>query len=645
MTIETLAAPAAAGTRRAARLADAADELRAAFAWAKQRLAANPQCARRRRRAGGRRAACTRSSGWRPSCRPSSAGRRGGRSPQTRRSARPSTRSLSRPRTRRTRPSARWLRSPFFAAPREESFARARLDTDLRLETALAALVPRRVPLRRRRVARGASAELGARARGRARRGRRHSARDAEPVGASHGAVSGRRSAGSRPPRAPRCSRGRARSTSCRGSRRSSARSRSTRHWWKSCACSIARRPPFCRCAACTCCARIDDVGPGYDAVWVTGFTDAAWPEPPRGNPLLPIALQRAHGMPYASPRDAQERSARALEPPRPAQPRARHQLAGSRLRLRDGAEPGDSRLARALAGRARCVDGGSAAARRGARDGCATTRRRSPARAFAGGTGVLGRQARCPLRAFCQDRLGARAARAARLRRAGAAARHRGASRGRAACSRTCLRKRTSPTRRTPSRTASSEPLAKLFGRARAPLAALYELEAEQLKRVLAALLRAEALRAPFRVRAVEQRATVTVGPLTFDVRIDRIDELAGRHAGHRRLQDERASDERRLVRAAAARRPGPALREPVGRDGRRGGRRAAHAGGSALLRFLARRRVSGARGQSGASRRRRHSSRCGARSSRSSRPSSRPATRASSSPTTRTRRARTRH
>src|SRR5688572_5851163 len=57
----------------------------------------------------------------------------------------------------------------------------------------------------------------------------------------------------------------------------------------------------------------IDDVGPGYDAVWVTGFTDAAWPEPARGNPLLPLALQRAHALPYSTPADAHERSARAL--------------------------------------------------------------------------------------------------------------------------------------------------------------------------------------------------------------------------------------------------------------------------------------------------------------------------------------------
>jgi ATP-dependent helicase/nuclease subunit B len=31
-----------------------------------------------------------------------------------------------------------------------------------------------------------------------------------------------------------------------------------------------------------------------------------------------------------------------------------------------------------------------------------------------------------------------------------------------------------------------------------------------------------------PFRVQAVEQRAAFAVGPLTFDVRIDRVDELA---------------------------------------------------------------------------------------------------------------------
>ena len=43
----------------------------------------------------------------------------------------------------------RWLRSPFFAAPRDEQFARARLDAELRARAALAAAVPSRLSLRR----------------------------------------------------------------------------------------------------------------------------------------------------------------------------------------------------------------------------------------------------------------------------------------------------------------------------------------------------------------------------------------------------------------------------------------------------------------------------------------------------------------
>jgi RecB family exonuclease len=69
---------------------------------------------------------------------------------------------------------------------------------------------------------------------------------------------------------------------------------------------------------------------------------------------------------------------------------------------------------------------------------------------------------------------------------------------------------------------------LKRLFGRTRGHLAALFELEAQQLRRVLTELLAADHARAPFRVRAVEQRETVALGPLTFNVRIDRIDELA---------------------------------------------------------------------------------------------------------------------
>jgi probable DNA repair protein len=271
---------------------------------------------------------------------------------------------------------------------------------------------------------------------------------------------------------------------------------------------------------------RIEDVGPGYDAVWVAGFTDAAWPEPPRGLPLLPLALQRAHGMPYSSPRDAQERSARTLDR---LVRRSRELVISWPARVYDyDTEPSpairgwplltERELDALTAGRPLRV---------AARETLADDAPPLAGARVAGGTGALGRQARCPLRAFYQDRLGARQLEAFAF---GVPARLRGIAAHRAA-----------------ERLLGGEPtqadlaaraglvtdsveraLASLFGRARGHLKALYELETEHLERSLAALLRADLARAPFRVRAVEQRATVAIGPLTFDVRIDRVDELA---------------------------------------------------------------------------------------------------------------------
>ncbi|RPI56861.1 MAG: hypothetical protein EHM50_11950, partial [Lysobacterales bacterium] len=271
---------------------------------------------------------------------------------------------------------------------------------------------------------------------------------------------------------------------------------------------------------------RVDDVGPGYDGVWVTGFTDSAWPEPPHGNPLLPLPLQRARGMPYSSPRDAQQRSARALDR---LVRRSRELVVSWPARVYDyDTEPSPAILnwpalstgeldaltaARPLPVAARETLADDAPPLVGTR--------------VAGGTGALGRQARCPLRAFCQDRLGARALEPLAF---GVPARLRGIAAHRAV---EALFEDL-PTQPALADKAAAIPasvergLRRLFGRTRSNLAPLYELEAEQLERMLAALLREEVRRAPFRVRAVEQRASASVGPLTFDVRIDRVDELA---------------------------------------------------------------------------------------------------------------------
>lgn len=45
----------------------------------------------------------------------------------------------------------------------------------------------------------------------------------------------------------------------------------------------------------------LESVGLEFDALWVTGLTDDAWPQSPRPNPFLPVALQRKAAIPQAS--------------------------------------------------------------------------------------------------------------------------------------------------------------------------------------------------------------------------------------------------------------------------------------------------------------------------------------------------------
>ena len=45
----------------------------------------------------------------------------------------------------------------------------------------------------------------------------------------------------------------------------------------------------------------LESVGLAFDALWVSGLTDDAWPQSPRPNPFLPVSLQRKAGIPQAS--------------------------------------------------------------------------------------------------------------------------------------------------------------------------------------------------------------------------------------------------------------------------------------------------------------------------------------------------------
>jgi len=524
MTLETLAVPAADAARHAARLADAADELRAAFTWAAQRLAASPRA--------------------RIALVVPNAARRGHEIERLAADLPPEECWIE-GRTLADEPSigaavealalagghaayatfGRWLRSPFFTGTGKERFARARLDTELRAElrsqlsfrTAYRAGLSELLATRAPDSARALAAALDAVG----------DIRRATPSRWGHVITRFLAELGWQPPstrRALLAWQGTldelARLTPIAGEiSLDAALAELKRLLERSTGAPLPVRGVHVL-------ARVDDVGPGYDAVWVTGFTDAAWPQPPQGNPLLPLALQRAHGMPYSTPRDAQERSAHALDR---LVRRSRELVISWPARVYDyETEPSPAirdwpvlaahQIEALTAGRP---------LRTAARETLADRAPPLEATRLAGGTGALGRQARCPLRAFYQDRLGARQLEPLAF---GVPARLRGIAVHRAAESLLAGEPTQAELAAKGGAVAPSveRALAKLFGRARPHLAALYELEVEQLQRTLAALLRAELTRAPFRVRAVEQRSSVAIGPLTLDVRIDRVDELA---------------------------------------------------------------------------------------------------------------------
>jgi probable DNA repair protein len=267
---------------------------------------------------------------------------------------------------------------------------------------------------------------------------------------------------------------------------------------------------------------RVTDVGPGYDAAWLTGFTDQAWPEAARGNPLLPRALQRKHELPWSTPQDARARSARALDR---LSRRVTTLVASWPARVYDyEAEPSP------VLHDWRDLDVAEIAL-----DGPRPTRLRetvsdhAPAIVGAqlhGGAGVLNRQASCPLRAFCEHRLGARP-----LDRAGAGmnARLRGMATHRALE----LLLADLPAREGlvaklgDVAIVAERALGEIYRDARRPLRALFALERERLENALVGFITLEQRRAPFRTVAVEQKVRIEIARFELQVRIDRVDEL----------------------------------------------------------------------------------------------------------------------
>jgi RecB family exonuclease len=140
----------------------------------------------------------------------------------------------------------------------------------------------------------------------------------------------------------------------------------------------------------------------------------------------------------------------------------------------------------------------------------------------------MLNRQARNPLRAFCQDRLRAREIEPLGF---GLSSRLRGIVVHRTLeglLQRLPTQTELAATTHEQLARAAERVLGSVFASAQRPLRALYEIELEQLRALLAAWLESEKTRATFAVLAVEQKGAVQLGPWTVSVRVDRLDRLA---------------------------------------------------------------------------------------------------------------------
>jgi len=275
--------------------------------------------------------------------------------------------------------------------------------------------------------------------------------------------------------------------------------------------------------------------GQTFDALWVMGLSDDQWPPPCRPNPFLPLAVQRAAGLPQGSAEDALAAARRMT---------ARWHVAASEVVLSHPLHEGDrelqpSPLIAAVAGTQPDITGypefGAAIhAARAMMTGAGDAAPALIGSAVAGGgTALLKDQAACPFRAFARHRLHATSPDAP----------HSGLD----AAERGTLVHRVLAQAWTQLRD-SATLLATDGKRLDALLAAAAEAAVERIrrdrptvlsgrfaaieKRRLVALARAwleeDRRRSSFAVIAVEDKRSMSIGGLELQARLDRIDETA---------------------------------------------------------------------------------------------------------------------
>ncbi len=280
----------------------------------------------------------------------------------------------------------------------------------------------------------------------------------------------------------------------------------------------------------------LEAAGAAFDHAWVMGLSDEAWPLQPRANPFIPLRLQSRAEVPGASPASALARAQRltaewltgaaevVLSHPRREGDR---DLAPSPLIAHvnegrpDAPEYGTWRDAIHRTATLECL--GDAQAPAFAAD--------QPTR---GGASLIKNQAACPFRAFARHRLGAEGVESPHH---GLDARERGmlvhrmlAAVWRGLGTKRMLTALTEAELEARLASAAEEAIADERRRRPATLSGRFgDIEKARLVRLARAWLDHERARDDFTVLQVEDRRTVRVGPLTLDLRLDRVDETEG--------------------------------------------------------------------------------------------------------------------
>ncbi|HSG64783.1 MAG TPA: PD-(D/E)XK nuclease family protein, partial [Gammaproteobacteria bacterium] len=277
--------------------------------------------------------------------------------------------------------------------------------------------------------------------------------------------------------------------------------------------------------------SRAELVGYGYDAVWITGMSDRVWPRAAEPNPLLPLRLQVAHGLPLATPASALSWSRDVLT----SLARRVPELICSYPLVEDEHSAAPSPLIRSFPELPELISPAGSwpySCGGGALESIEDPAPPLAGVTVAGGAATLRWQARCPLRAFVESRLAAKpleaVARGLNPRQRGIAT-HRalellmGGIPGQAA-----LAALAADDRKSRIQSSSRAALRERARGADRELRVFLDLEQERLEALLDAVLLAELRRADFRIEGLEIRHIAQLDGLQVSCRVDRLDRLS---------------------------------------------------------------------------------------------------------------------